>query len=99
VALGKSEATLERERALAAIAITPGLWGAAPVLDIGDHDPEQVYVFGSLDEEMWGRLSRNSAAEWGLYGSPGEHRGRGVKMSRPWPPVSVPLGIFLWSRN
>jgi hypothetical protein len=29
-----------------------GLWGAAPVLDIGDHDPEQVYVFGSLDEDV-----------------------------------------------
>jgi hypothetical protein len=46
---GESE---EREHARAAITIMPGLWGAAPVLDIGDHDPEQVYVFGSLDEDV-----------------------------------------------
>jgi hypothetical protein len=95
---GESEATQEREHARAAIAIMPGLWGAVPVLDIGDHDPSR-YMCSDRSMKTWGRLSQNSAAEWSLYGSPGEHRGRGGQMSRAWPPESVPLGIFLWSRN
>jgi hypothetical protein len=53
---------------LAAIAIMPGLWGAVPVLDIGDHDPSR-YMGSDRSMKTWGRLSRNSAAEWSLYGS------------------------------
>jgi hypothetical protein len=64
--------------------------GRSTVLDIA------ATIRAGSDRSMktWGRWSRNSAAEWSLYGSPGEHRGRGVKMSRPWPPVSVSPSFF-----
>jgi hypothetical protein len=30
----------------------PACGGAVPVMDIGDHDPSGVHVFGSLDEDV-----------------------------------------------